>query len=151
MDSELVFQMNTVWGVKLFRKCFVKSIRKAVGLYCSCHAAQGNKGNFQKTYYKTFGESCRPRMYASCNITLTETCVAVWVPGKRKCNPILPSRKGWLHWNLINEEYLPSRQIALSEETLFKLERDMHLLCLPFEAEHHHGHIVMDGCVAVQH
>ena len=36
---------------------------QAVGLYCSCHAAQASKGNFQKTCYKTFGTSGRPTQY----------------------------------------------------------------------------------------
>ena len=30
---------------------------------CSCHAAQASKGNFQKTCYKTFYATCRPRLY----------------------------------------------------------------------------------------
>ena len=44
-----------------FVTCFLR-VSQAVGLYCSCHAAQESKGNFQKTYYKTFGTSCRPRL-----------------------------------------------------------------------------------------
>ena len=36
-----------------FVKCFLK-FTQAVGLYCSCNAAQASKGNFQKTFYKTF-------------------------------------------------------------------------------------------------
>ena len=32
-------------------------------LYCSCHAALATDGNFQKTYHKTFGTSCRPRLW----------------------------------------------------------------------------------------
>ena len=35
-------------------------VARAVGLYCSCHVAQASKGNFQKTYYKTFRTSGRP-------------------------------------------------------------------------------------------
>ena len=38
---------------KCFVKCFLR-VPQAVELYCSCHAAQANKGNFQKTCYKTF-------------------------------------------------------------------------------------------------
>ena len=30
---------------------------------CSCHAAQASKENFQKTCYKTFYTTCRPRLY----------------------------------------------------------------------------------------
>ena len=29
---------------------------------CSCHAAQASTGKFQKTFSKTFGTSCRPRL-----------------------------------------------------------------------------------------
>ena len=36
---------------------------QAVGLYCSCHAAQASKRNSKKTYYKTFGTSGRPTQY----------------------------------------------------------------------------------------
>ena len=43
---------------KVHVKCFLR-VPQAVGLYCSCHAAQSSKGNFQKTYYKTFRTSCR--------------------------------------------------------------------------------------------
>ena len=45
-----------------FVKCFLR-VPQAVGLYCSCHAAQAIKGNFQKTYCKTFRTSYRPRLY----------------------------------------------------------------------------------------
>ena len=33
--------------------CFLR-VPQAVGLYCSCHATQASKGNFQKKIYKTF-------------------------------------------------------------------------------------------------
>ena len=36
---------------------------QAAGLNCSCHAAQASKMNFQKTCYKTFSSTCRPRLY----------------------------------------------------------------------------------------
>ena len=39
--------------VKYFVKYFPK-VMQAVGLYCSCCAAQASKGDFQKTFYKTF-------------------------------------------------------------------------------------------------
>ena len=45
-----------------FEKCFLR-VPPAVGLYCSCHAAQASKGNLQKTYNKTFSTSYRPRLY----------------------------------------------------------------------------------------
>ena len=35
---------------------------QSVGLYCSCCAAQVNKGNFQKTFYKTFFTTWRLRL-----------------------------------------------------------------------------------------
>ena len=38
---------------KGFVKCFLR-VPQAVGLYCSRHAAQASKGNFQKTFNKTF-------------------------------------------------------------------------------------------------
>ena len=38
---------------KGFVKYFLR-VPLAVGLYCSCNAAQASKGNFQKTFYKTF-------------------------------------------------------------------------------------------------
>ena len=38
---------------------------QAVGLYCSCRAAQASKGNFQKTCYETFRTSGRPTQYTS--------------------------------------------------------------------------------------
>ena len=41
---------------KGFVKCFLR-VPQVVG----CTAAA--MGNFQKTYYKTFGTSCRPRLY----------------------------------------------------------------------------------------
>ena len=41
--------------------CFLR-VPQAVGLNCSCHAAQASKGNFQKTCYKTFFSTCRPRL-----------------------------------------------------------------------------------------
>ena len=53
-------------GVATCSKGFVKyflRVPQAVGLYCSCHAAQESKGNLQKTYYKTFVTSCLPRLY----------------------------------------------------------------------------------------
>ena len=44
-------------------ECFLR-VPQAAGLYCSCHAAQAaNKGNCQKTLYKTFFTTCRPRLY----------------------------------------------------------------------------------------
>ena len=42
---------------------FFLRVPQAVGLYCSCHAAQASKGNFKKIYYKTFGTSGRPTQY----------------------------------------------------------------------------------------
>ena len=44
-----------------FVKCFLK-VPQAVGLYCSCHAAQASKANLQKTYNNTFSTSNRPRL-----------------------------------------------------------------------------------------
>ena len=35
----------------------------AVGLYCCCHVAHMDKGNFQKTHNKTLGACCRPRQF----------------------------------------------------------------------------------------
>ena len=44
-------------------KGFARYFPQAVGLNCICHAAQASKGNFQKTCYKTFSTTCRPRLY----------------------------------------------------------------------------------------
>ena len=43
-------------------KGFVR-VPQAVGLNCSCRAAQVSKGNVQKTFYKTFFTTWRPRLY----------------------------------------------------------------------------------------
>ena len=54
------------WGGHLFQRCckmFSKS-SQAVGLNCSCHAAQASKGNFQKICYETFGMSGRPTQHS---------------------------------------------------------------------------------------
>ena len=45
-----------------FVNCFLR-VPQAVGLYCSCHAAQASKGNYWKTHYKTRGTSGRPNQY----------------------------------------------------------------------------------------
>ena len=61
---------STGWGGHLFRR-FCKKFSKssqAVGLYCSCHAAQASKGNFQKTCYETFGTSGRPTQYRTIQL-----------------------------------------------------------------------------------
>ena len=42
---------STLWYDNLLER-FCKMFQ-AVGLYCSCHAAQANKGNFHKTYNTT--------------------------------------------------------------------------------------------------
>ena len=55
-------------GWQLDSEGFVKYFLRAprdVGMYCSCHAAQASKGNWQKTYYKTCWTSCRPTQYLS--------------------------------------------------------------------------------------
>ena len=39
---------------------FFLRVTQAVGLYCSCHAAQASKGNFKKACYETFGTSGHP-------------------------------------------------------------------------------------------
>ena len=52
-------QSGAATSSKGFVTCFPR-VPQAVGLYCSWHAAQARKGYFQKTYYKTFGISCRP-------------------------------------------------------------------------------------------
>ena len=49
------------WG-KGFVTCFLR-VPRAVELTCSCHAAPASRGNFQKTCYKTFYSTCRPRLY----------------------------------------------------------------------------------------
>ena len=50
----LTIKLFTVWSSRLgCKKGFVKycpRVPQAVGLYCSCHAAQASKGNFQKTF-----------------------------------------------------------------------------------------------------
>ena len=56
----------TVWGASLWRY-FVKwffRVPQAVGLSCSCRAAQASKENIQKTFNKTFFATCRPRLLA---------------------------------------------------------------------------------------
>ena len=50
------------WG-KGFVTCFLR-VPEAAGLNCSCHAAQATNRNFQKTCYKTFNSTCRPRLYS---------------------------------------------------------------------------------------
>ena len=50
-----------------FVNCFLR-VPQAVGLYCSCHAAQASKGNFQLTCYKTSSSTCRPRLYMYSDI-----------------------------------------------------------------------------------
>ena len=47
---------------KCFVTCFLR-VPHAVGLNCSCHAAQASKGNLQKTCYKTFYRTYSPRLY----------------------------------------------------------------------------------------
>ena len=49
------------WG-KGFETCLLR-VPPAVGLNWTCHAAQASKGNVQKTCYKTFYSTCRPRLY----------------------------------------------------------------------------------------
>ena len=49
MQGEDFFKLCTGWGGHLFRRfclLFSESVPMAVGLYCSCHAAQASKGNF---------------------------------------------------------------------------------------------------------
>ena len=57
----LLLQSGAAGCVKGFVTCFL-GVPKAVGLNCSYHAAQVSKGNFQKTCYKTFYTTCRPRL-----------------------------------------------------------------------------------------
>ena len=57
-----MYQLGRPLVLRSFFKCFLR-VPQAVGLYCSCHAALSSKGNFQKTYYKTFGTSGRPTWY----------------------------------------------------------------------------------------
>ena len=57
LQGKLVSVPCTLWGGCVI--CFLR-IPQAIGLYCSCHAALSSKGNYQKTYYKTFGTSGRP-------------------------------------------------------------------------------------------
>ena len=60
--------INLPVGAATCSKGFVNSflrVPQAVGLYCSCHAAQASKGNFKKTYYKTFRASGRPTQYSA--------------------------------------------------------------------------------------
>ena len=47
-------------------KCFPR-VPRALGLYCSCRAAQVSKGNFQKTFYTTFFTTWCPRLQQSTN------------------------------------------------------------------------------------
>ena len=58
-----------------FCKMFSESTQ-AVGPYCSCHAAQGSKGNFQKTCWETFRTSGRPTQYALLRSTCPNEQVA---------------------------------------------------------------------------
>ena len=46
---------------KGFVTCFLR-VPQAARLNCSCHAAQASRGNFQKTCFKTFYWTCRPRL-----------------------------------------------------------------------------------------
>ena len=64
MVGERVVQSGAAGCGKGFATCFLR-VPQAAGLNCSCHAAQASKGNFQKTYYKTFYTTCRPRLYIS--------------------------------------------------------------------------------------
>ena len=45
----------------MFCKIFSDTFRGHWEVHCRCHSAQAGKANFQKTYCKTFGTSCRPR------------------------------------------------------------------------------------------
>ena len=54
-----------------FVKCYLR-VPQAVGLYCSCHAAQASKGNFQKTCNKTFRTCCRPRLHIRDSSVLSQ-------------------------------------------------------------------------------
>ena len=58
-------QVSTGWGVHLFRRFCKMFSESSPGcwavLQLSC--CPSKQGNFQKTYYKTFGTSCRPRLY----------------------------------------------------------------------------------------
>ena len=53
-----------------FVQCFIR-VTQAISLYYSCHAAQASKLNFQKTFYKTFGSSCRP----DCILSKSLPCI----------------------------------------------------------------------------
>ena len=48
--------------VQGFKKCFPR-VPQAVGLYCSCCAAQASRGNFQKTLSKTLCATCCCTLY----------------------------------------------------------------------------------------
>ena len=65
VDDKLTVSNCTTWGGHLFRRFCLLFLRvlQAVGLFCSCHAAQASKGNVQKTQYKTFRTSGRPTQY----------------------------------------------------------------------------------------
>ena len=45
----------------MFCKMFSVS-SQAVGIYCTCCAAQASKGNFETTFYETFFTTWRPRL-----------------------------------------------------------------------------------------
>ena len=47
------------YGATTCSECFLR-VPQAAGLYCSCHAAQASKGNFQKTYYKPSEQVATP-------------------------------------------------------------------------------------------
>ena len=70
------FQLTAVHsGAATWREGFVKcfpTFPQAVGMYCSCHAAQESKGNIQKTNNKILSTSCRPRL---CNSLFFNRCV----------------------------------------------------------------------------
>ena len=62
-----------------FRKLFSES-SQAVGLYCSRHAAQARKRNFQKTCYETFGTNGRPTQYNGMSLRFLCSCTTPTAP-----------------------------------------------------------------------
>ena len=69
LGNEAEFELWTVQsGASTCSEGFVTSfLRLPPG---RCYAAQASKGNFQKTYYKTFGTSCRLKLYFGGNLKL---------------------------------------------------------------------------------
>ena len=111
LSLDITLQSGASGCEKSFVKCFLR-VPQAVGLYCSCHADQGRKGNFQKTFYKTFFTIWRPRLY----------CTLFAICGISK---ILFSQNQFISGQMWTEQDWP-RFVKVIHPTLFPLASRLH-------------------------